>query len=66
MAYEHDSVEFTKPYNLADFANKHGLTPRVAELLLLGKEKRSRAACDAAALAFLNAVAMHAKRQPIR
>ncbi|MER8863098.1 hypothetical protein NKI19_05160 [Mesorhizobium sp. M0751] len=55
----------TKPYDLATFARKHGLNIRAAELLLFAKGP-SRAACDAAARAFLAAVAAQAMRQSAR
>jgi hypothetical protein len=53
------------PYDLATFAEKHGLDVRAAELLLFAKGP-SRVACDAAALAFLAAVAAQAKRHSAR
>jgi hypothetical protein len=55
----------SQPYDLATFAEKHGLNVRAAELLLFAKGP-SRAACDSAALAFLAAVAAQAKRHSAR
>jgi hypothetical protein len=66
LTIEYDNEPYdNKPYELATFAEKHGLDVRAAELLLFAKGP-SRAACDAAALAFLAAVAAHAKRQSAR
>jgi hypothetical protein len=60
LAINHD-----KPYEIAAFAEKHGLTRRAAELILFAYSP-SRAACDTAATAFLTAVAAQAKRQSAR
>ncbi|CAN7727800.1 MULTISPECIES: hypothetical protein [Mesorhizobium] len=54
-----------QPYEVTSFAKKHGLTIRVADAVLFAKGP-SRMACDAAALAFLCAVAQYAKKQPAR
>jgi hypothetical protein len=54
-----------KPYEITSFAEKHGLNIRTAELLLQANGL-SRAKCDAAAMAFLSAVAVYAKRQSAR
>jgi hypothetical protein len=54
-----------KPYEIAAFAEKHGLTIGAAELILFAYSP-SRAACDTAATAFLTAVAAQANRQSAR
>ncbi len=54
-----------QPYEVTTFAKKHGLTIRAADAVLFANGP-SRIACDAAALAFLCAVAAHAKRQTAR
>ncbi|MFK0693239.1 hypothetical protein ACFX5Q_34755 [Mesorhizobium sp. IMUNJ 23033] len=51
-----------QPYELTSFATKHGLTIPVADAVLFAKGP-SRAACDAAALAFLCAVAAYSKKR---
>lgn len=61
IGYDNEPYD-SKPYDLATFAEKHGLNVHAAELLLFAKGP-SRSACDAAALAFLAAVAAQAKRQ---
>ena len=66
----HEQIEIgkqpdDKPYEIASFAKKHGLTIPVADAVLFAKGP-SRAACDTAALAFLCAVAQYAKKQPVR
>jgi hypothetical protein len=57
--------EDDQPYEVTSFAQKHGLTIRAADAVLFAKGP-SRTACDAAALAFLCAVAAHAKKQSAR
>ncbi|MER9297361.1 hypothetical protein NKI38_12830 [Mesorhizobium sp. M0621] len=57
--------EDDQPYEVTSFAKKHGLTIRAADAVLFAKGP-SRTACDAAALAFLCAVAAHAKKQSAR
>lgn len=57
--------EDDQPYEIASFAEKHGLTMPAADAVLFAKGP-SRTACDAAALAFLCAVAAHAKKQSAR
>ncbi|MDX8527492.1 hypothetical protein RFM68_23615 [Mesorhizobium sp. MSK_1335] len=53
-----------QPYEVALFARKHGLTVPVADAVLFAKGPwPSRAACDTAALAFLGAVALYARKQ---
>ncbi|RWE59264.1 hypothetical protein [Mesorhizobium sp.] len=59
------AIGHDKPYEIAAFAKKHGLTIRAAELILFAYSP-SRAACDTAATAFLTAVAAQAKRQSAR
>ncbi|TKD26614.1 MAG: hypothetical protein E5W98_30545 [Mesorhizobium sp.] len=59
------AIDYDKPYEIAAFAKKHGLTIRAAELILFAYSP-SRAACDTAATAFLTAVAAQAKRQSAR
>ncbi|TGQ34609.1 MULTISPECIES: hypothetical protein [unclassified Mesorhizobium] len=53
-----------EPYEAVAFAEKYGLNIRAAELLLLANGT-SRAKCDAAAMAFLAAVAAYARRQSV-
>ncbi|RWC28371.1 hypothetical protein [Mesorhizobium sp.] len=48
------------PYEVTAFAEKHGLTERAAEVLLVANGP-SRVACDAAANAFIQAVEMRNK-----
>ncbi|MER9139654.1 MULTISPECIES: hypothetical protein [unclassified Mesorhizobium] len=57
--------EEDQPYEVTSFAKKHGLTLRAADAVLFAKGP-SRTACDAAALAFLCAVAAQAKKQSTR
>ncbi|BCH10448.1 hypothetical protein MesoLj131c_47060 [Mesorhizobium sp. 131-3-5] len=45
-----------RPYEIEAFAEKHGLTLKAADVILLANGP-SRVACDAAAKAFLAAVA---------
>jgi hypothetical protein len=54
-----------QPYEVTSFAEKHGLTIPAADAVLFAKGP-SRTACDAAALAFLCAVAAHANKQSAR
>jgi hypothetical protein len=54
-----------QPYELTSFAQRHGLSVTVADAVLFAKGP-SRTACDAAATAFLCAVAEYAKRQAAR
>ena len=54
-----------QPYEVTSFARKHGLTIPAADAVLFAKGP-SRTACDAAALAFLCAVAAYAKKQSAR
>ncbi len=54
-----------QPYEVTSFAEKHGLTIPAADAVLFANGP-SRIACDAAALAFLCAVATHAKKQSAR
>jgi hypothetical protein len=54
-----------KPYEVTSFAKKHGLTIQAADAVLFANGP-SRIACDDAALAFLCAVAAHAKKQSAR
>ena len=54
-----------QPYEVTSFAKKHGLTIRAADAVIFANGP-SRIACDAAALAFLCAVAAHAKKQSAR
>jgi len=54
-----------QPYEVTFFARKYGLTILAADAVLFAKGP-SREACDAAALAFLNAVAAHAKKESAR
>ena len=51
-----------QPYEITSFAQKYGLTIPIADAVLFAKGP-SRTACDAAALAFLCAIAAQAKRQ---
>ncbi|MER8430075.1 hypothetical protein [Mesorhizobium caraganae] len=60
-----DPTEYDQPYEVTSFAKKHGLTIRAADAVLFAKGP-SRPACDAAALAFLGAVAAYAKKQSAR
>ncbi|CAN7324565.1 hypothetical protein [Mesorhizobium sp. LjNodule214] len=54
-----------QPYEVISFAQKHGLTIPAADAVLFAKGP-SRTACDAAAMAFLCAVAQYAKKQSAR
>jgi hypothetical protein len=54
-----------QPYEVTSFARKHGLTIPAADAVLFAKGP-SRSACDAAALAFLCAVAAQARKQSVR
>ena len=54
-----------QPYEVTSFARKHGLTIQAADAMLFAKGP-SREACDAAALAFLCAIAAQAKKQSAR
>ncbi|WP_457155369.1 hypothetical protein [Mesorhizobium sp. P5_C1] len=58
-------AEDDQPYEVSAFAKKHGLTIPAADAVLFAKGP-SRPACDAAALAFLCAVAAYAKKQSAR
>ncbi|PZV36318.1 hypothetical protein [Mesorhizobium kowhaii] len=49
-------------YEVTSFAQKYGLTIPIADAVLFAKGP-SRTACEAAALAFLCAIAAHAKKQ---
>lgn len=49
------------PYDTADFAEKHGLSIRAAEVILLANGP-SQVACDASARAFKEAVALRPKQ----
>ncbi|QKD01487.1 hypothetical protein [Mesorhizobium loti] len=56
---KHPAVEAdpaNRPYEVEAFAEKHGLTLKAADVILLANGP-SRVACDAAAKAFLAAVA---------
>ena len=50
-----------QPYEITSFAQKYGLTIPIADAVLFAKGP-SRTACDAAALAFLCAIAAQAKK----
>jgi hypothetical protein len=67
MDYEFDTRRPSddQPYEVASFAQKHGLTIPVADAMLFAKGP-SRTACDTAALAFLCAIATQAKKQSAR
>ncbi|TRC98347.1 hypothetical protein FJV76_13670 [Mesorhizobium sp. WSM4303] len=56
----HSAVPDEIPYEVAAFAEKHGLTQRAAEVLLFANGP-SRVACDAAAKAFIQALEMRNK-----
>jgi hypothetical protein len=51
-----DSDPANRPYEVEAFAEKHGLTLKAAEVILIANGP-SRVTCDAAAKAFLAAVA---------
>ena len=51
-----DTDPADRPYEIEGFAEKHGLTLKAADVILLANGP-SRVACDAAARAFLAAVA---------
>ncbi|AZO47912.1 MAG: hypothetical protein EOS58_18310 [Mesorhizobium sp.] len=63
MDYEYEKIlPDEQPYEVITFAKKHGLTVPAADAVLFAKGP-SRKACDAAALAFLCAVAQYADRR---
>ncbi|QKD06440.1 hypothetical protein [Mesorhizobium loti] len=53
---DHDTDQATRPYEIETFAEKYGLTLKAADVILLANGP-SRVACDAAAKAFLAALA---------
>ena len=56
MKFENDGL-VDMPCDREDFAEKHGLTVRAAEIVLISNGP-SKVACDAAARAFKEAVSM--------
>lgn len=54
-----------QPYEITSFAKKYGLTIPIADAVLFAKGP-SRTACDAAALAFLCAIAAQTKKPRAR
>ncbi|BCG95617.1 hypothetical protein [Mesorhizobium sp. 131-2-1] len=63
MEYDYENnLPDEQPYEVIAFARKHGLTVPAADAVLFAKGP-SRKACDAAALAFLCAVAQYADRR---
>jgi hypothetical protein len=63
--FDADNQPENQPYEVTSFARRHGLTIPAADAVLFAKGP-SREACDAAALAFLCAVAAQAKKQSAR
>jgi hypothetical protein len=63
--FDADNQPENQPYEVTSFARRHGLTIPAAEAVIFAKGP-SREACDAAALAFLCAVASQAKKQSAR
>ncbi|MGX7875314.1 hypothetical protein ACVDG5_023650 [Mesorhizobium sp. ORM6] len=63
--FDADNQPENQPYEVTSFARKHGLTIPAADAVLFANGP-SRKTCDAAALAFLCAIAAQAKKQSSR